>query len=145
MAKDQKPFDESEIVVEQTITPDEIEGLDELHSDTEEIETEKVWHDGKRVYRQVMTDFGTLPNTTAKTKDFPVTVPVGKVSNIVSYNVITDNGSSVYYQNSFATTDYTIWGIDLSATNLRVICSTDWNASSATADSIIVEYTRTDK
>jgi len=107
-----------------------------------EMETRNVWVDDKVIYRQVMTDYGALPDTGFKAAEFPVAIPVAEIDNIISFQAIMYNGADLYIQNSTTTGNYIQASIDTSDTNLRGATLTGYDATGLTLTSFIVDYTK---
>lgn len=130
-----------------SIRLDEIEDFDEIIDFSFEVPLRKFVRSGgvlKRVYRQAV-DFGSLPNTTTKGVDFPDTIAVALVDQIISVDAITVVSGSNRFPNSwYDGTNTTYWSVNVASTNLRAFCVTNWNATALNAK-VIVEYTRTDR
>jgi len=141
---------EKDYIPQETEIKDNIELPDVLGVDQklkgEEVLTNKISHDGRKIYRQVMTTYGALPNATSKTVEFPTVVSETQVNQITHFEAMNDSGSNFLIPNSFTTASgYVYWGAFYDSSNLRAACVTSWNPSTYTADYIVVEYTRTDK
>lgn len=140
-----KTYEDAPIEVKESTTADQTEGLGIYPNyliDKEQF-TGKYWHDGKKIYRQVL-NFGALPNNTNKTSAFTVAVAVTVVSEVVDFRALTLISSNRVAVNSFYTGSYTYWSAYFGGSNLSASCTTNYDASGSTA-TVVVEYTRTDK
>ena len=119
------------------ITDDDEAGTPEYYS-TEEVKTNKVWIDGKPIYRKVV-NFGTLPDNAHKT------VPHG-ISNVENFISITgwakDPSTDINFNLPFVSpnSDYCV-SLIVSGNNIDV--QTGRNRTNYTICYTILEYTKT--
>lgn len=139
MAKDnEKAFQPMELEVKNSITPDEVEGLEDYYKETETL-TRKRWINGKKVYRLVL-DFGALPNGTTKSVNTSITF----FDEMITLNPIYTPSSKTDVQqgNRAYNTSDLIWRYRNDTQ--QVECTANYNASASSAY-VVLEYTRTDK
>lgn len=148
MAEDTKKFDELSLDIEQSVVPTEIEGLDDVYQELEH-KTNKVWIDGKRVYRQVL-DFGALPDAQTKTVDF-VDLSNTQLDEIVSVQFLSIQGSATgndIYEGAYyvdPTNGYKLeWYIERD-NPVQAVCKTGAFNYDSWTGRVILEYTRTDR
>jgi hypothetical protein len=139
MAEDTKKFEETNIEIDQTIVPEEIEAVfDDVVSTLAIQKTNKVWHNGKPIFRETI-DFGALPNAGIKTKNLTTTsTEVDEITNIVG---IWNNGTN-YERNSFYQTTalFVHWWSTLGSPN-TIKCQAGGNYTSYSGIAYI-EYTK---
>ena len=104
---------------------------------TTETKTNKVWIDGKPIYRKVV-DFGALPNATTKS----VTHGIVGMTHLIRINVIAENTSGPYFLNipypDFSST-YTIRST-IDTTNVNIVTQYDFSSYNQTY--VTLEYTK---
>lgn len=118
-----------------SITEDSLDGSLNVYS-TSEVKTNKVWIDGKPIYRKVV-DFGTMPDTAAKS----VAHGISSLGTVVELRAMMTNGEGWFLPIPFVSGafEYQV-SVTTSDTNITVTTFMDRTAWHGWA---IIEYTKT--
>lgn len=106
---------------------------------TSEVKTNKIWINGKPIYRKVV-ECGTLPNNTTKTVNVNI-ANIGDVVNLIGF-ATSSTGSTITLPYIYDASTYIEFYF--SKTNLNVIIKSSFDASIYyTTSYAILEYTKT--
>ena len=122
---------------EDTYSCNYINNLVEDVYSTNEVKTNKVWIDGKPIYRKVI-DLGTLPNANQKS----VAHNISDLDVVVSLSGMTTGSNKFVIPEARAGTEYSDYQIGLWCNSTNVIVETGRDRTSTSAFAII-EYTKT--
>lgn len=138
MAENNKDFEPVEPEITNSIVPEEVERLEDIYSEDETL-TNKIWINGKKVYRRVL-DFGSLPPGTTK----GVATGIVRYDEMITLQPIYTPSSKTDVQQgnrAYNGSDF-IWRYRNDTQ--QVECTANYDASASSAY-VILEYTRTDR